>query len=291
MAEVEHLIPCQNVLGEGPLWQPDEAALYWVDIHQKWVERFHPTSGERKTFQFQQALTALGLRAGGGFVVAGKQGFATWDGQGETLEAISDPEADKPNHRFNDGAVGPDGAFWAGSMYEGEGSRQPGSLYRLASNGSFSLIESGLLISNGLGWSPDHKTFYLTDSLRHCIYAYDHNPGSGRLANRRVLVDTQGEAGEPDGLAVDSQGFLWSARWGGWNLTRYDPEGKMERRIELPIEFPTSCTFGGWGLNELYITSAWTPLNKAQRQVQPLAGDLFRLYVDVPGLAEYRYAG
>ena len=207
------------------------------------------------------------------------------------VEQIADPEADKPEYRFNDGAVGPDGGFWAGTMYEGEGQRQPGSLYRMSPDGSISVMETGLLISNGLGWSPDCRNFYLTDSQRHCIYAYDYDRMQNTIYNRRVFVDTKEEPGETDGLAVDSHGFIWSTRWGGWNLSRYDPEGKMERRIELPVEYPTSCTFGGAGLDELYITSAWTPMNEEQRKAQPLAGDLFRIHLDVPGLAEYHYAG
>jgi sugar lactone lactonase YvrE len=150
-------------------------------------------------------------------------------------------------------------------------------------------METGLTIANGMGWSPDGRTFYLTDTLRHTIYAYDYVADSGLIHNRRVLIHDPDEPGLPDGLAVDSAGFLWSARWGGWMLRRYDPDDHLERRIEVPVECPSSCAFGGPELNELYITSAWTFLDANQRAAQPFAGDLFRIRLDVPGMSANQF--
>jgi len=287
------LIPAQSRLGEGPLWQPDEQALYWVDIHQARIERYHPTSGARRTFQFTEAVTALGIRADGGFITAGAGGFRLWDGQSDNTESILDPEADLPKNRFNDGAVGPDGRFWAGSMCEQVDlqAAPPGSLYRMDNNLNAEKLVSGLHISNGLGWSPDLAHFYLTDSPRKIIYRYEYDPASSQIANPLVWVHSPDEPGVPDGLAVDAEGCIWSAQWGGWKVIRYDPDGRLMLEIQMPVEHPTSCAFGGPNLEDLFITSAWTPLTAAERAQQPLAGDVFCVSPGIRGLPLNRFSG
>ncbi len=287
------LIPSQNQLGEGPLWHPEEQALYWVDIHQSRVERFDPLSGSRQTFHIPQTITALGIRRAGGFVVSARHGFGDWDGVSEEVKIFARPEAHLLTNRFNDGAVGPSGHFWAGTMDESPQTEppNPGSLYRLGADRQVECMQTGLTISNGLGWSPDGTRMYFTDTLRHTIYVYEHDSASGEIANRRDFVHDPDEPGVPDGLAVDREGFVWSARWGGWKLTRYDPDGRAAGEIILPVECPTSCTFGGETLNDLYITSAWTALSPAQRKAQPLAGDVFRVTLETGGLPETRFTG
>ena len=125
---------------------------------------------------------------------------------------------------------------------------------------------------------------YFTDTLRYAVYAFDFDGPSGEISNRRVLISTEGEEGVPDGLAVDRDGCIWSARWGGWKIIRYDPHGQMMQEIPVPVQQPTSCTFGGPDFKDLYITSAWTELSAQERSSQPHAGDLFRLQVETPGL-------
>ena len=164
-------------------------------------------------------------------------------------------------------------------------------LYRLDADLSVHVMETGIGTSNGIGWSPDRRTMYYTDSPRQVIYAYDFDAESGGLSHRRAFMDSTGEWGFPDGLAVDSEGFVWSARWEGWKITRYDPQGQVEREIRLPVERVTSCAFGGPNLDELYITTAWTSLDDTGRAQQPLAGDLFRLRVGIKGQPASRFAG
>jgi len=287
------LIKAGSRLGEGPLWHPDEQALYWVDIHQARIERYHPASGERDTFQFEEAVTALGIRAGGGFVTAGVRGFGWWDGCSEQATPVSDPEADLPDNRFNDGAVGPDGRFWAGTMREQVNldGPAPGSLYRLDAQQMVEKLVSELHISNGLGWSPDRTCFYLADSPRRTIYRWAYDAASGGIANRRVWVHSPDEPGVPDGLTVDAEGCVWCAQWGGWKLIRYDLDGQAMLEIRLPVAYPTSCAFGGPNLDELYITSAWTAMTAGERAAQPLAGDVFHLPLEVKGQPVYRFSG
>lgn len=293
MTELENVVRSQSKLGEGPLWSVEEQSLYWVDIHNCRVERFTPASRDHRVFEFDTAITALGFRSRGGFVAATARGIGFMQLSSLTPDIAAHPEVDKLYNRFNDAAVDPQGRFWGGTMYEGPDTGEPteGRLYRFDSDGSLHLMETGLTISNGMGWSPDLKTMYFTDTLRRVIYAYDFDPASGTIDRRRVFVDSSSEDGYPDGMEVDSDGGVWSARWGGWKVSRYDPDGKVEREIRLPVECPTSCAFGGEGLNELYITSAWTALTDEQRRQQPMAGDVFRLAMDIQGRAPWKFAG
>jgi sugar lactone lactonase YvrE len=287
MSDIEQVLHIQNVLGEGPLWHPEEQALYWVDIQAHCFYRLDPATGQYKHFEVGMPVGALAFRAAGGLVLATKNGFAYWQPGSYPLDFIADPEADKPESRFNDGAVDRQGRFWAGTMGKGPTS----CLYRLDPDGSVHTMETGVEISNGIGWSPDNKIMYYTDTPKKIIYAYDFDPASGAIENRRTFVATPAEAGGPDGLTVDSEGFVWSARWDGWKITRYDPAGQVEREIQVPVQRPTSCTFGGPELNELYITSASTGLSEAEKAKQPMAGDILRLKTEIKGLPEPKFLG
>jgi sugar lactone lactonase YvrE len=290
--DLEHLFAVQNKLGEGPVWHAEEQALYWVDIEKNCFYRFYPQTGNYESFDVGVMIGVLAIRAAGGLVMATQQGFAFWEAQ-QPLRFIIDPEAHKPFTRFNDGAVDRQGRFWAGTMcYPDDASDQPeGSLYRLDPDLSLHTMETGVGVSNGIGWSPDNRLMYFTDSPLHMIYVYDFDATTGTIQNRRPFVHTPDEKGVPDGLAVDSEGFIWSASWGGWKITRYDPTGRVERTISLPVQYPTSCAFGGEHMDELYITSAWTALSEAKRTQQPFAGDLFRLQVGITGLKQPKFAG
>jgi sugar lactone lactonase YvrE len=216
MNQVEHLLSGQNSLGEGPLWHPDEQALYWVDIDADCFHRLTPATGQHEAFEVGLPIGVLAFRATGGLVMGTKNGFAFWDEATQTLDFIADPEAHKPEARFNDGAVDPQGRFWAGTIGQGPTS----SLYRLDPDGTVHTMETGIYVSNGIGWSPDHKTMYYTDSPVRLIWAYDFDPATGAIENRRTFAEIPQNEGVPDGLAVDTDGFIWSAHWDGWKLTR-----------------------------------------------------------------------
>lgn len=292
MAELEHVIASQCKLGEGPLWHPREQVLYWLDIYQRRLHRYDPRTGVHEVTELGLIASAMGAREQGGFVMATKRGFAFWDPGAQAFIFLGEPDPDDrqpENVRFNDGKTDPQGRFWAGKM----SARPQNSLFRLDPDRSIRRMESGIIISNGLGWSPDQRTFYYTDSTAKVIYAYDFDAESGAIGNRRVFARIPADVTEgfPDGLAVDAEGCIWSARWGGWKVVRYDPQGSIEREIPVPVELPTSCTFGGADLDELYITSAWVEVAPAHRAAQPLAGDVFRLKVSVRGLPEPLFCG
>jgi sugar lactone lactonase YvrE len=288
MPELEHLLAVQNQLGEGPIWNHLEGALYWVDIAQGNFHRLDPHTGKHDVTEVGVPVGVMGFRARGGLVMATKRGFGLWDMQKRSLEIVADPEsAGYPEGRFNDGSVDRKGRFWAGTMHKD----YTASLYRLDADFSCHRMETGIHTSNGTGWSPDNRTFYFTDSPLYTIYAYDYDFDSGEISNRRVFAKCPEGQGYPDGLAVDSEGYVWSARWGGWKIVRHAPDGSVEREIKLPVELVTSCTFGGAQLDELYITSAWIDIKPEKRASQPLAGDLFRLKVGIKGLPASFFAG
>jgi L-arabinonolactonase len=284
---VEHICHVQAELGEGPVWHPDEQALYFVDILGGRQYRYDPVRGELSMQDIGVMTGSMGIRASGGWVMATKKGFAFFEPSRGQLSLIDDPDSSPGEVRFNDGKTDPLGRFWAGKMGDGTNN----CLYRLDADLSIHRMESGIGVSNGLGWSPDLKTFYYTDSPAYKIYAYDFDAPGGKISNRRIFADVPRDEGSPDGLAVDSEGCIWSARWDGWGVVRYRPDGSVNAVIPMPVERPTSCAFGGLNLDELYITSAFVDETNPRRRDQPLMGDLFRIKTRVKGLPEPKFKG
>ena len=286
--QLEHVLPAHNDLGEGPLWHPGEDALYWVDIHGKKIQRYHPESKDYQIFPMPMKVTALALREGGGFIIASDTGLHFWDPATGEISFIAHPEAGKAGARFNDGKADRAGRFWAGTM---EPTSATSALYRLDADGSLHTVETGITISNGIGWSPDNSTMYYVDSLRYTIYAYDFDLACGVIRNRRDLARFEPAFGIPDGLTVDSQGHLWVAFYDGWKVARINPTGNITAIIDFPVARVTSCAFGGRNLDELYVTTAIDSLPEHERQAQPLAGDLFRVKPGVTGIPEPSFIG
>jgi sugar lactone lactonase YvrE len=285
--EAVHVLGAQNIIGEGPVWNPEEQALYWVDIAGKSINRFWPETGKQEPFAVEAEVGVIAFRQAGGVVAAGSTGFSFWTPNGR-LEPITDPESDRPESRFNDGKVDRQGRFWAGTM-TAEGAVS--SLYRLDPDLSVHQMDSELTISNGIGWSPDNRTMYFADSLRYVIYAYDFDLETGSIANRRNLIEVEPDYGIPDGLTVDREGFIWCAFYAGSKVTRFDPQGQIDLEVTLPVSQPTSCIFGGPDYSDLYVTSAWNGLSAEARQKEPQAGDLFVIKTQVKGWPEPNFAG
>jgi sugar lactone lactonase YvrE len=286
--EAKHVLAAQNIIGEGPVWNERGHALYWVDIGGKTINRLWPKSGEAEAFSVDAEVGVFAFRESGGLVTAGSTGFSFWSPEDGKLEHISDPESDNPASRFNDGKVDRNGRFWAGTM-TAEGSVS--SLYRMDADLSVHQMETGLTISNGIGWSPDNQTMYFVDSMRYVIHEYDFDPASGTIANRRSFVSVDEAYGIPDGLTIDREGYVWCAFYAGSKVTRFDPDGEIDLEVAMPVTQPTSCIFGGEDYTDLYVTSAWNGLTDEERKDQPLAGDLFVIETDTEGLPEPRFAG
>ena len=292
---VEHVFASQDEIGESPRWDAGAQVIYWADIGAAGkAHSFRPApgGGEHRAFDVGLPITGWAVRESGGFVLATKKGLYFWDPATGAHRFINDPEAGKPTVRFNDGSADRGGRYWAGSTNEADQNLRDGSLYRLDPDDlSVHHMDSDLACSNGLGWSPDNRTMYLTGQFAWEIYAYDFDLASGTIANRRIFATIPREDGLPDGLTVDSEGGVWSAQWGGWRVTRYDPTGKIERIVRFPVPNPTSCVFGGKDLTELYVTTAWFLLSDEERRAQPGSGDLWRVHTGIKGLPEPKFRG
>jgi sugar lactone lactonase YvrE len=291
MTEVKDLTHCQCQCGESPVWDPRQAMLFWPDTEQPLLAALDPRSGSVKSWKTPRLVQAIGPRAGGGWVAVVRDGFALLDAAGGELRFLGNPVEGIANMTMNDGTVGPDGRYYAGS-FDGQVLDAPrGSIYRLDHDGSFAVIETGLVLPNGMAFSPDGKTLYVTEMFARRITAFDFDPRAGSLAGRRVVVTVPDDEGYPDGLIVDAEGFLWSGHWQGFRVTRYDPDGKKQSSIPVPVPTATCMAFGGRDLDELFITTARKGLTPEQLAAYPTAGDLYVARPGVRGRLENAFTG
>jgi sugar lactone lactonase YvrE len=281
-----------NDLGESPYWDAGVRRLYWIDAWKTEAHTLDPATQETTCTDLGPALAGLPIgsivrRAGGGLIGGVKGGFYHLDLEPPAARLIAAVEADRPaTNRLNDGKCDRAGRFWCASVNTDH--RTPtGALWRLEQGKPPVLMEDGLTVGNGIAWSPDNRRMYLADTLTATVWQYDFDLASGALANRRLFVSTAHIRGFVDGATVDSDGFYWAALFRGGAVAQFDPEGKLVRHIRLPVSNPTMCTFGGPGLDILYVTSASRFLDEMQRRDQPLAGRLFAIAgTGAQGLAE-----
>ncbi len=279
-------------LGESPLWDRRTARLLWIDAWRGHVHSFDPTSRETAPTDFGPALGgrpigAIGPHAAGGLVASAKGGFYHLDTERGTARLIAEAETGRPaTNRLNDGKCDRAGRFWSASLNTDH--RTPsGALWCLEADRPPTLKQDGLVVGNGIAWSPDDRTMYLADTFSRIVWRYDFDIASGTLANRRQFISTVDVTGFVDGATVDADGCYWAALVKGGAVAQFDPSGKLVRRIELPVADPTMCTFGGPELDILFVTSAYRFLDEAARRAQPLAGHVFALHgVGARGIGE-----
>jgi sugar lactone lactonase YvrE len=280
----------RNTLGESPAWAALEQALYWVDIPEKRLFRLSQAGVE--TWELPEILSAVVPRTLGGVVLTLAQRVVMFDPKLGSLETLCRPDSN-PVNRSNDARCDALGRLWLGTMqnnFDANGCGQEitqssGSLFRINRDSSTLELLSNIGISNGLAWSADAKTMYFADSMTTRIDAFDFDLEHGLISNRRLFSNL--ERGVPDGSSIDAEGFLWNARWGAGCVVRFDPNGKLDRVIELPVTQPSSCTFGGEHLEILYVTSARTGLT----QPNSFDGALLALDVGIRGFSSSEFAG
>lgn len=293
LSEPRVLWPAGATLGEGTLWSVRRQALYWVDILERTLYRYHPASGARESWPFDEEISALAERAEGpGLLVTLRSGFAFFDPDTGALEKLHDPEAHLPGNRFNDGKCDAQGRFWGGTM--DFGCTEPtGSLYRFdAQRQCRKMFDARFAVTNGPTWSLDGRTLYFNETPAQRIHAFDFEPASGEISNQRLWLRFAKDDGHPDGMTTDAAGRLWIAHWGAACVTCHDPVSAEELlRVPLPTSHITNVAFGGPDLRTLFITSAKFELTEAQLAAQPLAGALFAVEVDGPGRAATPFAG
>jgi sugar lactone lactonase YvrE len=290
--DVQCVLKWDAIIGESPLWHPQERRLYWVDIQGKKVQRFDPETGRNETFNLPDLVTCLAFRKNGGLLLTLRKDIAFFDPGSGKLERLATVEAEKHDNRFNDGRVDPQGRFWAGTMGDPGWDQPVGSLYRFDPDRTVTPMCTQVICSNGTDWGPDGRTMYYTESFRYTIFAFDFDPETGSLANRRVFAAVDRNLGAfPDGLCVDAEGYVWSNQVGIGRVVRYDPAGRIEREIRLPVPRAVGCTFGGEDLGTLFITSARETMTPRQLQDAPLSGSLFAVEPGVKGKSAIPFDG
>ncbi|WP_414635571.1 SMP-30/gluconolactonase/LRE family protein [Actinophytocola sp.] len=277
MSTVEQVTDPVAEHGEGPVWHPGWPGLRWVDMLAGDVLELDPDTQAVTRHSVSRVVAALRPRADGGAVLALERGFALAGADLTGIRPLGELWTD-PGIRMNEGDCDPHGRFYCGTMAYAE-TPGAGTLYRLDPDGAVTTLLTGVTISNGLGWSPDGGTAYYVDTPTHRVDAFDYDHDGG-LTARRPLLRIPEDAGAPDGLTVDADGRLWVALWGGSAVRCYEPDGRLVEELALPVTQVTACTFGGPGLDELYITTSRQGTGPA---AQPEAGALFRARPGVRG--------
>ena len=278
------------MVGEGPVWDVAEQALYFIDILGKKVLRFHPASGETRTWDVPDIIGSMAIRAGGGAIVALANGVHTLDFETGTCTMLASSPDLNDQVQLADGKVDRRGRFIVGSSDRGMKEAR-GKLYVLEP-GSTQLraIDDDIFLANGPCWSPDDTTFYHADSIRKIIYAYDYDIETGTVTNRRPFASTEDLGGIPDGATVDAEGHIWSAICEGAKLVRFRPDGSIERIVAFPLKLPGSVMFGGPALDRLFVPTL-SPAFMG-READPLDGSTYVIDgLGVTGLAEPRFGG
>ncbi|WP_226781535.1 SMP-30/gluconolactonase/LRE family protein [Oceaniglobus trochenteri] len=272
----------RDFMGENPIWSASENRLYWLDILAPALRSLNPDTGETDRILLPEVTGGLALAADGRLILLGQNGVSLFDPATHDRRLLVDPEADRPDNRFNTAMVAPDGAIWAGTMSLRHAPGQ-GAMYRIAGDLSVTRVLSRVGMPKNPALSPDGGTLYVSDGPREAILAFDRDPETHKLTNEREFVRGGSGRGRPNGIACDAEGHVWAAMIGGWCLHRYAPDGTLERIVHLPVPMPTSIAFGGPELRTLFITSTYLRLPAGFSTLAPQSGNVFAIDVDVPG--------
>lgn len=275
------------ILGEGPCWVESEQSLYWTDINQRYLFRWHEVGGVTR-LPVPEKICSIVPRASGGYFGAGYNGLLAFDAEFKATP-IGNPGPHLPGNRFNDGKVDRAGRFWTGTMDHKEATNS-GTLYRIDADLSWTEIDTGYRVTNGPAFSVDGQTMYHTDSAVQRVFRFGLN-SDGHVTAREVFLQFKHEDGYPDGMTVDAENCLWIAFWDGWCIRRFSPEGNLLAEIPVPIAKPTSLAFGGARMDQIFISSASRDLSASELASQPRAGGLFSFRPGVYGVAELPFAG
>ena len=277
---LELIADYQCVVGEGPMWHHMEQVVYWADIPQGRIFRYDPATGEHGLVFESGQVGGCTIQKDGSLLLFMERGSVASLREGK-LEYLVSEISEERESRFNDVIADPTGRVFCGTMPSED---HLGSLYRMETDGSIAKVLDGIGISNGMGFTPDAKQMYFTDSPTHNIYVFDYDSGTGELSNQRVFVNTGENDGIPDGMTVDAEGFVWSARWDGSSLVRYSPAGEQVSRIWFPARKVSSVIFGGEDYTDMYVTTAGGQDKAAEG---PGAGCLYRLNLGISGKQEF----
>ena len=286
---LEIVLDTRMTIGESPTWVAEEAALYFVDVKAPALHRYHPASGHTKSWPLTSDVGAFCLMADGGVLVALRNGLSRLDLDTGELEALVPAPFDPKLFRFNEGGCDPVGRFWVGVMFdplEGNPPAQKGELRSFTLHGGLRREPDAAELHNGMAWSADGGSLYLSHSYMRTIWRFDFDCVEGRLGQKELFAELPEKFGIPDGAAIDVEGGYWCALHGGGRIRRYHRDGSVDRDLEWPVSQPTMCAFAGDDLDTLYVTTASDNMTEDQLAAEPHAGALFRFKPGVKGIAK-----
>jgi D-xylono/L-arabinono-1,4-lactonase len=277
-ADISVAVEAHCELGEGPVWDAEKERVCWTDISAGKIHSFHPASGRHEIIYEGEPVGGFTLQEDGGWLLFRVADIARWQPDGEVT--VAHPFAASGMTRFNDVIADPRGRVFAGTIGK---TTDSGGLYRVDVRGNVTELFTGTGCANGMGFSPDHQTFYWTCSTTRRLFEFAYDVETGELGGQELLYQAAAGEGVPDGLAVDAEGCLWSARWDGHGIVRHGPDGKVVARLELPVAKVTSLCFGGTNLNQLFITTAGGRTGSNTHE-----GALFQMPAPAAGMKKFK---
>lgn len=280
----------QNRLGEGPTWDDRTGRLIWTDIESRVLHAMNADGSGFETWLMPDRVCSLGLTTRGRLILSFPKSVQLFDLDTSIFEMLARFDHEPANMRLNDGKVGPDGAFWVGSMDENKDRQQIGSLYRVLADGTVETkLHHEVHVSNGLAWSPDGRTMFYSNSRGGWIDRFDFDASTGAMTGRVRIATPDDTIGRPDGAACDALGRYWSAGVSAGFLNCFDRDGHLVEHIKVPVAAPTMPCFGGDGLKTLFLTSLTEGVSDERLAAHPLTGQLIALDVGVAGAAVSRF--
>ncbi len=293
MVAVDVAVRAGALLGECPLWSPEEAVLYWEDIDGRLVHRYDPATGMDETREVPgRPGSMVRTTRPGRLLIAAETELVWFDWDTGATTPWVTLEPDGTGNRMNDGRTDPVGRFWVGSMYQrASDERYTGSLYRIEGDGSFTVTRRRIGVPNALAFDPARERMYFADSLAGAVLSYDYDLETGIARNEAVFADFTDLPGRPDGACVDAEGCYWVAAVHGGAVLRFTPDGVVDRRIDMPVTKPSMTAFGGSDLGTLFVTSIGGGGSHPLAADEPRAGDLFAIDPGVTGMPDAPFAG
>lgn len=282
--------PARFGLSESPVWSAREQRLYWIDVRAPELWRLDPVTGATESWRLPEVVGAVMLRAAGGVVLGLKSGLFLFDPDTQALGSLLPVDEGYPENRLNDSKCDRQGRLWFSTMWD-FAKQTSGSLYRLSAALELETVRTQVTVPNAVAFSPEGDTIYFTDTRKPWIEAAPLDVATGAVGAWRNLAGSEGVPGLADGATVDAEGYLWNARFGAGLLARFAPDGRLDRLVSIPAAQPTSCAFGGAGLDTLYVTTANRGMSEADLEANPLAGAILAVDVGVRGIAEPEFAG
>lgn len=292
MEQAELVIDSKAILGEGAFWDIQKGLLYWLDFLNKSIHVYNPTDNKDSIIiKLDRYPASVIPRKSGGLLISMDNCLYFLDTEANKLTYAVSIDKDIINNRFNDGKCDMSGRFWSGTMND-YGKQKMGSIYCIDTDLKAKRAFEGITISNGIAWSPDNTKMYFVETSTREVYSFDFDINAANLSNKSIAIKIPENTGVPDGIAIDTEGMIWIALWGGWGVARYNPyTGKLVETIYVPVPGVTSCSFGGDCLNELFITTSSHRLSEKERSNAPYAGGIFRYKTRVKGLAFNYFKG